>query len=482
MGGETGFKHSSRPCYDARDMNREPSGQAVLDERVLWRVATRTVLFTLAVLLLFWLAIVLREVVAQTLLALIISAGMTPIVDRLARPAPGTQLPPGQARRWVAPRALVVIVLYAILISVIVVVGSVIVPPVVNEVEDLGRRLPIYVVEFQEWLQSLPERYPFIPLSISQGLPDQLRSSATQLGGLLNQAAVVVGLLFGVLGGALNFVFILFLALYITSDASRIRRYLISFLPAERRIQADIVTAHMGDRLGGWVRGQLMLSLIIGSITLVGLWLIGVRYAVLLSVVAAIGEAVPMVGPIISAVPAVIVAFFQSPVQGILTLILYILVQQFENAVVVPKVMERAVALHPLAVMLALLIGGELFGVTGAILSVPVTAALAVVLEEVRRERESRREMRREIRQSGLQTPPDDLAAAGSSGIAVHRSHPAVEEEIPPDGPLDRRPEGQSPSRAPVDLPPGGRNQPQTDPGAHADHGSRGEYGHGGGA
>jgi predicted PurR-regulated permease PerM len=110
---------------------------------------------------------------------------------------------------------------------------------------------------------------------------------------------------------------------------------------------------------------------------------------VLLALIAAVGEAVPMVGPIFSAIPAVIIAFFQSPLQGFLAIGLYIIVQQLENNLVVPKVMERAVSLHPLAVMVALLAGGELLGVTGAILSVPVTAALAVVIHEVRREREA---------------------------------------------------------------------------------------------
>jgi predicted PurR-regulated permease PerM len=359
----------------------------------MWRVATRTVLYTVGVLLLLWLFFTLREVLAQVLLAVIISAGMTPIVDRLTHRDPSSATPLAATRRLVMPRALVVIILYATLIAAIVTIGALVIPPAVNEFEDLGRRLPFYVTDFQEWLRSLPERYPFIPAGISEGLPEQLRASATQLTGLLNQAAVVIRLLFGVLGGALNFVFILFLALYITSDASRIRRYLISFLPPERRVQVEIVATHIGDRLGGWVRGQIVLSLIIGGVTLIGLWAIGVRYAVLLSVIAAIGEAVPMVGPIVSAIPAVIVASFQSPFQGLLTLILYVLVQQFENAVVVPKVMERAVALHPLAVILALLIGGQLYGVTGAILSVPVAAALAVVLDEVRRERDANREL-----------------------------------------------------------------------------------------
>lgn len=103
--------------------------------------------------------------------------------------------------------------------------------------------------------------------------------------------------------------------------------------------------------------------------------------------VAALGELIPMIGPILSAIPAVAVAFTQSPAQGLLTLGFYVLVQQIENYVVVPRIMERAVNIHPLGVMLALLAGAELYGITGAILSLPVAAAVAVLLAEVRRAR-----------------------------------------------------------------------------------------------
>jgi predicted PurR-regulated permease PerM len=286
----------------------------------------------------------------------------------------------------------VVLALYLALIALISVIGLLVVPPLAAEIEDLAGGLPTYLADFQAWLRALPARYPFLPVDLNQVLGRQLQAAATELVGLLGQALVVVRLALGVLGGALNGIFVLILALYITADSRRILDYLVAFLPEDRREQAQRVAGHIGRRLGGWVRGQLLLSAIIGAMTLVGLSLIGVRYAVLLALIAAVGEAIPMIGPFISAVPGVAIAFFQSPLQGFLTLGLYILVQQLENNLVVPRVMSRAVSLHPLAVMLALLAGGELMGVTGAILSVPVTAALSVIVDEARRERLARRD------------------------------------------------------------------------------------------
>lgn len=356
-----------------------------LTEAAAWRVAARTVLLVFALALTVWLVVRLQTVLVQLLLAVILAAGMAPLVNQLAA-QPWVTI---GRWSWRPSRGLVVLVLYLALVLLVVMLGAVLVPPLVHEIEDLVGRLPGYASDLQAWLLTLPERYPFLPaIDLAAGLAEQLRAGAAQLAALLGQALVVVRVALGVLSGTLNGIFVLILALYLTADSERLLRGVISFLPADRQAQAEQVAFRIGERLGGWVRGQLMLSMIIGTITFVGLTLLDVRYAVLLALIAAIGEAVPMVGPIFSAIPAVIIAFFQSPLQGLLTLGLYVLVQQLENHLIVPKVMERAVALHPVVVLLALLSGAELLGVAGALLAVPVAAALAVVLDEVRRERQ----------------------------------------------------------------------------------------------
>jgi predicted PurR-regulated permease PerM len=355
-----------------------------LTEAAAFRVAVRTVLFTFGLVALIWLLIRLQTVVVQVFLALIIAASMTPIVNQATRPSPVVL----GRRRWTPPRALVVLLLYLTLFLTIALLFSLLIPPLVMEIEDLVMRLPRYAADFRAFVEGLPERFPFLAtFGLDRNLLSGLALGATEVATLTGQALAVVRIAVGVLGGALNGLFILFLALYMTVDSERILRYLISFLPPARQAQAHDVAARIGDRLGGWLRGQIMLSAIIGGLTLIGLLLLDVRYAVLLALIAAVGEAVPMVGPIVSAIPAVIIAFFQSPVKGVLTIVLYIIVQQLENNLVVPKVMERAVSLHPLVVMLALLAGAELMGIAGTILAVPLVAALAVIVDEVRRER-----------------------------------------------------------------------------------------------
>lgn len=367
------------PVTPARDPGRPGGG---LSEAAAWRVTTRTILFLLTLLFLVWLVVQLRSVVVQVLLAVILSAGMTPLVERV------TSVAAAGRWRWKPPRAVIVLLLYLLLVTLIFGLGALVLPPLVHEIEDLVGRLPLYAAAVQSWVRGLPDAYPFLPrLAFDETLAAQLQGLSAQLSGLLSQALVLVRVALGVLSGTFNAVLTLILALYITSDSQRILQYLLAFLPADRQVQAERVAERMGQRLGGWVRGQLLLSGVIGLVTLLGLSLLGVQYAVLLAIVAAIGEAIPMVGPILSAVPAVIIAFIHSPTQGFLTLGLYVLIQQLENHLIVPRVMSRAVELHPLAVILALLAGSELLGITGAILAVPVTAAVSVVVDEVRRER-----------------------------------------------------------------------------------------------
>ena len=343
-----------------------------------WHVVRRTLLAVLAIVLGLWVLVQLQAVVIRVLLALILAAGMTPLVDTLT----AERVRDGR-RRWAPPRALVVLLLYALLLGTLGLAGALVLPPLAAEVEDLLRGAPGYAAALQGWVGTLPDDHPLLPTAdLSQLAAEQLRVTAAQATMVLRQAMVLARVAFG---GLLNTVFVFVLALYMTVDSARLQRYLVGFFPPDRRLQAARTVSRIGERLGGWLRGQLLLSAIVGLVTLTGLWLLGVRYATLLALVAAAGEAVPLVGPIFSAVPAIAVASFQSPVHGLLTLALYVLVQQLENHLLVPKVMERAVALHPLVVILALLAGSQLLGVAGAVLAVPVAAAVAVVVDEVHR-------------------------------------------------------------------------------------------------
>jgi predicted PurR-regulated permease PerM len=353
-----------------------------VSESAAWRVVSRAILFTITVLIALWLLGQLTSVIVRVVLAVILAAGMKPLVDRLTA---------RELRRqgwWTPPRGLVVLIVYLVTIVLVSTAGGLILQVVIVEVQNLINGVPVYAPRIVAGVNELLDMVPGgRDLVADLDIGGQLSGIVSQVFGVVGQAVFVFQRVVGLLSGLLDVLMILLLALYITTDGPRIGRYLRAFLPPDRHEQASHVTSRIFVRLGGWVSGQILLCVIIGSISWVGLTLIGVPYAVVLALVAGVMEAVPNVGPIIAAVPAIIVAALYSPWQAALVALLYIVIQQLENYIIVPRVMSKAVELHPLAVLLALMVGGELMGVMGAVLAVPVTAAISVVVDEIRAER-----------------------------------------------------------------------------------------------
>jgi predicted PurR-regulated permease PerM len=353
-----------------------------VSEAAAWRVVSRAILFTIAVLILLWLLGQITSVIVRLLLAVILAAGMKPLVDRLTH---------RELRRqgwWTPPRGLVVLIVYIVTILLVSITGGLILQIVISEVQALVNGVPVYAPRIVTRVNDLLDLIPGgRELVTDFDITGQLSGLVSRLFSVFSQALLVFQYVLGLVSGLLDVLMILLLALYITTDGPRIGRYLRAFLPPDRHEQAARVTSRIFQRLGGWVSGQLLLCLIIGSMSWLGLTIIGIPYAVVLALIAGIMEAVPNVGPIIAAVPAVLIAALYSPWQALLVAILYLVIQQLENYVVVPRIMSKAVELHPLAVLLALMVGGELMGVLGAVLAVPVTAAISVVVDEIRSER-----------------------------------------------------------------------------------------------
>jgi len=353
-----------------------------VSESAAWRVVSRAILFTIAVLCLFWLLGQLTSVVVRVVLAVILAAGMKPLVDRLTA---------RKLRRqgwWTPPRGVVVLVVYLVTIIMVSAASGLILQIVVVEVQNLVSGVPVYGPKIVDGVNEVLDMVPGGRALVADfDIGGQLSGLISRLFGAFSQALVVFQYVVGLFSGLLDVLMILLLALYITTDGPLIGRYLREFLPTDRHEQAARIVSRIFIRLGGWVSGQILLCVIIGGVSWIGLTLIGVPYAVVLALVAGIMEAVPNVGPIIAAIPAIIVAALYSPWQALLVAILYLAIQQLENYVIVPRVMSKAVELHPLAVILALMVGGELMGVMGAVLSVPVAAAISVVVDEIRSER-----------------------------------------------------------------------------------------------
>jgi len=357
-----------------------------MTEQALWRVVARGILLVFGLLLLVLLVRELQTVIVQLLLAILLAAAITPAVDRLTPTTAGSRR--SKIGRGVAAVAVSVVGALIVVLATVAVLSS-----AVPDLTILAKNLPGYATRVQAALEDLAAANPELAARIAGGLPT-VSDIAGPAVGVLTQAPRILSVAMGAFSTVVRLFFTLFLALYLTIDGERIRRYTIQFLPSARQDQALELTERIGIRLGAWARGEAFLGAIIGGMTWVGAVLIGLPYAAALALIAGIGELVPTLGPIIAAIPLIAVGLLSSPLQGLLALLLAILVQQLENNLIVPRVMGHAVDLHPVVVMLAILAGGELLGIPGALLAVPVVAALSVIVDEFQRERVARRATR----------------------------------------------------------------------------------------
>jgi predicted PurR-regulated permease PerM len=219
-------------------------------------------------------------------------------------------------------------------------------------------------------------------------LEEAVQNAPSGTGG--NSVGTVLVAISSVIGGVFGLITILILTFYLLIEAGAMFEYLVRFVPRGRR--ADLATAaRQGvSKVSAWLRAQFILAGVMGTFAAIGLGLMGVPYFYVIALIAAIGETIPIVGPVIGGVTAVVVALTVSPKLALIVGTYFLVLHQLEANVLVPKIMERSVGVSPVAVLVALLVGGSLMGLAGAILAIPTAALLSVIIEEVAADREAR--------------------------------------------------------------------------------------------
>jgi predicted PurR-regulated permease PerM len=193
----------------------------------------------------------------------------------------------------------------------------------------------------------------------------------------------VFGAVAGVLGGLFGLVTVLILTFYLLVEGESLRASMLRLFPAQRRARTDAASRDITIKVSAWLGGQLVLAGIIGASSAIGLWLLGVPFFYVLAVISGVGELIPVVGPILAAIPAIAIAATVSVQKVLLVIIFFVIQQQIENHVLVPKIMARQVGVSAVTVIVALLIGGKLLGILGAVLAVPTAAILQVLVSEI---------------------------------------------------------------------------------------------------
>jgi len=306
----------------------------------------------------------IRDILIIFVVALLLSTLINPLADWFARHR--------------IPRALAVLLIYIFLVGILALIITMLAPPLAEQAQQLLKNLSGYWGNLSDRIASLKNLA--ITKSIfgeaSEGLSAWQTNLPKAVSGVLETVSEF-------LGGIITFILILVLTFYMVVENDALKKFFKSIAPDKYQPHLIGLFTRAQNKVGLWLRGALILGFIVGTFVFVGLTILGVKYALVLALLAGLLELIPYFGPPISAIPAVFMAFSQDPILGLLTIALYVVIQQLENNILVPKVMQKAVGLNPVVSILSLGVGFKVAGFLGALLAIPMATAIGVFVGDL---------------------------------------------------------------------------------------------------
>ena len=307
-------------------------------------ISIKTILFAVGLVALIWLLLQISDILFLLFIAFLLMTAIHPLITYL--------------EKIHIPRAIGILLVYVVLFGFIGV--------------TVVSAIPALIVQFGKLIAELPS---VVSKLVPYGNFDV--SSVTQQIAPIGESIVRVTL--GIFSNVVTVLTVFVFTFYFLLERRHAEDIMVGVLGETLARSTMIVLRRIERRLGAWVRGELILMTAIGIMVFIGLTILRIDFALPLAILAGFLELVPMMGPVLSAVPTVLIAFATSPLLALSVIALYIIVQQLENNIFVPIIMRKSVGFPPIVTILALLIGGRLAGIVGAVLAVPI----ALVLQEV---------------------------------------------------------------------------------------------------
>jgi len=313
-------------------------------------ISHKTIIFTFLFLILLWFLYYIRDLIGELFIALLLMAILNPIANRLSR--------------YKIPRGVSVLVVYVLALGVVVTSLASIVPPLVEQTANFVNILPTYMEN----------------IGLSTSIGEQVfEQTISQLGSVPVQLAKFTASLFS---NVLGVITVLVFAFYLLIARDKLDDQLVFLFGEEKKKKVGKTIDILERKLGGWARGELVLMASVGTLTYLGLVLLGIPHALPLGILAGLLEIIPYIGPILAAIPVIIIGLSISPWMGMATAIFVFLVQQLENYLLVPKIMQKSVGVNPIVTLIALSIGFRIAGVAGVIISVPLLITIQVIMKQ----------------------------------------------------------------------------------------------------
>lgn len=308
-------------------------------------ISHRTIIFTVVFLLALWVLFQIRDILFLVFIAFILMTALRPLVDWLA-----------QAR---IPRVLAIVFIYIVVFGFFGVSFAGTIPTLVIQSARFVSELPVF----------LGKVMPYWNIDV-QTLSQQIAPISEN----------IVKLTVGIFSNLVTTLTVLVFTFYFLLERKNLESLFASIMGEDAAERIIVTLKEVESRLGAWVNGEFFLMAIVGASVYLGLTLLHVEFALPLAIIAGVLEIVPMIGPIASAIPAVLVALTVSPFLALSVVALYFIVQQVENNIFVPLVFKKSVGFSPVVTIFALMVGGRLAGIIGAILAVPIVLVLQVIL------------------------------------------------------------------------------------------------------
>lgn len=318
-----------------------------MDKHIKVDISHRTILFVAIFLISLWIVYLIIDIILLLFVAFILVSALSPIVETLTK--------------WKMPRTFAILVIFVIVIGLVVGLVTIGITPLISQTSNLFQALSEVLVNL------LNSNY--FDQSV---IHDELSTFSHQ----------IIGFSLSLVENLVAYVSVVVITFYLLLYKPKFEGMLPKLFGV-RKDQAKRLLERIEFKLGAWLRGQLILSVTVGALVYLGLVVLGMPFALPLAILAAFLEAIPVIGPIISAIPAVLLALTVSPFLALIVAVFYFIIQELEGHIIVPQVMKLAVGLNPIFVIIAITVGGRLLGIGGAILSVPIAVVIQVILDEL---------------------------------------------------------------------------------------------------
>ncbi len=318
-------------------------------------ISRKTVIFTITALIGIWFLVQIREIIIVIFLSIILLSALLKPVEWLTK--------------FKIPRVISVVIVYAVVIVVFFTGIGLIVSPLSKQTQDFTSKLPQIIAEINNFFI-----FHDIPVE------DVSKIIAGQVETVVRDIFKVTTTIFS---SILLFLTTFVLAFYFLLEWHKFIRYVASPFSGKQEKKIINLISKIETGLGNWLRGQIALSLLIGILVFLGLTALGIPFALPLALIAAILEIIPIIGPTVASIPAILVGLTISPLLGVAVIALYIIIQQIEGNFLAPVIMSKAVGLQPPIVIVALLIGAKIAGIAGAILAIPFIVLARIIIYEL---------------------------------------------------------------------------------------------------